>query len=182
VQKFCKEDIKKFINFIGDDPNRDELKNTPDNVLESIKYCFSGYSVTQPEKLINKIELTQKNNDIILIKNIDFFSFCEHHILPIFGKISIGYIADRYITGIGSLIKVVNCYTKRLQIQERICMQIATLLDKLLEPHGVAVIIDAKHMCAMCNNNILFTTIHKTGVFNEDNNQLEKFISLINTN
>lgn len=179
MPKLCKEDIRRFIRFIGDDPDRDELKNTPDNVLNSIEHYFSSYSITNPEDLVHRLEATEKSNDIILVKNIDFVSFCEHHILPISGKINVGYIPDKFIAGIGSIGNAVKFYTRRLQIQERICAQIANLLDQTLEPKGVAIMIEARHMCVMCENNISFITLHKTGAFKEDNQQMQNFLSLI---
>ena len=181
VQKLYKKLIKDFIKFIGDDPERDGLRSTPEKILESLDYYFSGYKVKNPEQLITKIEVAEKNNSIILLKNIKFYSFCEHHVLPIIGKVNVGYIADGYIAGIGDIIKLVSAYTRRLQVQERICFQIANCLQQSLIPLGVIDHVKAQHMCLMRPGDTSVATVHTTGVFSKDNYQYQNFLSLINS-
>lgn len=181
-----KELIEEFIRFIGDNPAREGLQETPAKVLESLEHFFSGYNIENPKELINKIKLVEKNNNIIIIKSIDFYSFCEHHILPIIGKINIGYVANQYIASIGSLIRIVSAFTKRLQLQERIAAQISEAIEEILDPLGVITHIEAKHMCLRQPNNISIVTLHTTGIFstehNHHNNNGNNVINNVNNN
>ncbi len=144
--KIYDEFFQQFFYDIGEDSYREGLKRTPNRVIESWKHLYSGYDKNPIELLQNSL-----NNDIcdemIVLKNVEFYSMCEHHILPFFGEISIGYIPDKKLVGISKLAQLVEIYSHRLQIQERFTTQIADTIMQILEPKGVMVVAKATHLC-----------------------------------
>lgn len=136
--------IKDIIRYIGDNPEREGLLETPKRVVKSYEKLFGGYK-KNPESILKTF--TSDNNEMIILKNIEFYSMCEHHIIPFFGKISIGYIPNGKIIGVSKLARLVEIYSRRLQIQERLVEQIANSLVKYLNPLGVMVTAEAKHLC-----------------------------------
>ncbi|CEI85456.1 GTP cyclohydrolase I FolE [Ehrlichia minasensis] len=173
----AEEAINLLIRWIGDDPTRMELTGTAKRVLNIYKKFFSGYQV-DVLSMQDTVLLAENYNGMIIVKNTEFTSYCEHHIVPIRGKIDIGYIPDKLIFGLGKVIKLINCFTKRLQLQERLTMEIANALDCYLSPKGVIVSIEAVHDCIACceeidKNNLDLQTTCVIGVF-KDNMDLRK--------
>lgn len=143
-----KEYLKAILNYIGDDSEREGLRDTPDRILKSWKELFSGYNQNLQDIL--KTFKDGACNEMVILKNIEFTSFCEHHFLPFSGFCSIGYIPDGQVIGISKLARLVDMYAKRLQIQERMTKQIASALMNILNPLGCMVIIEATHLCMVC--------------------------------
>ena len=139
--------IQTIIRWIGDDPLREGLLDTPHRITESFKEFYSGYQIDPLSVLAKTFEEIEGYNDIIMLRRIPFISHCEHHMLPIIGKVSIGYLPYKRVVGISKLGHVVQAYSKRLQIQEKLTAQIANTIDEALQPRGVGVVIDADHAC-----------------------------------
>jgi len=135
-----------FLQIIGEDLKRQGLKETPKRVAKSWSYLLKGYK-EDPEKLIKSAIFRETSEDMICVKNIEFYSICEHHLLPFFGKCHIGYIPRGYIIGLSKLCRLVEIYSRRLQVQERMTREIAEMLQKYLNPRGVAVVMEAQHLC-----------------------------------
>jgi len=142
-----KELIEKLLVELGEDPSRKGLQNTPERVAKSLKFLTGGYWVNI-EELINGALYEDPNTDeMVIVKDIDVFSLCEHHMLPFFGKCHVAYIPDGKIIGISKIPRIVDAFGRRLQVQERLTMQIADSLSSILKPKGVAVVVDALHLC-----------------------------------
>ncbi|MDA9674469.1 GTP cyclohydrolase I, partial [Alphaproteobacteria bacterium] len=139
--------VKILIEYIGEDPNREGLLETPKRVIKSFKEFYAGYD-QNPEELLSKtFEDIEGYNDIVLLKNINFESHCEHHMVPIIGRASIGYYPNKRVVGISKLARVLDAFAKRLQTQETMTAQIVDCIDKALKPKGTAIFIDAEHHC-----------------------------------
>jgi len=180
------KNIKELITFIGDDPNREGLLETPRRVLSSYCELFSGYTWTDEliDEMLSKT-FTDINNydEIITCKNIEFVSFCEHHILPFTGIIHVGYLPNKKVIGLSKIPRLVDIYSKRLQIQERLTKQIADKFNEVIKPLGVGVIIEAKHMCVSCRGvkkeNSTMITSAMLGEFTNNHSLKEEFLKLI---
>lgn len=172
---------KQLLCEIGEDTNREGLKDTPKRIAKSFEKLFGGY-IQNPEDL--KAEFDGKNYDeMIICKNIDFYSTCEHHMQPFFGKIHIGYIPNEKIIGISKLPRIAEIYARRLQNQEKLTMQIADAINKLIKPKGVGVIIEGQHFCMMARGvekqNTVMTTSSCNGLFKTDAKTRSEFMKLI---
>jgi GTP cyclohydrolase IA len=159
--------IEELISLIGDDPNREGLKETPERVIKSFQELFSGYNANVQD-LFKTFE-DVKCNEMVILRGVEFISFCEHHILPFVGVAHIAYIPNGKVIGISKLARLLEVYTRRLQIQERICEQVTTAMDRELKPKGSACVLEAKHLC-MCargvnKQNSEMITSSLTGVF-----------------
>ena len=145
----CMELIIQILKAIGDDPGREGLKDTPYRVVKSWKELFEGYKQNPKEILSAVFEdgMNVMTDEIVMCKNIPFFSMCEHHMLPFSGVAHIGYLPSKKVVGLSKLARLVDCFGRRLQIQEKLCSQIADKLVEILQPQGVGVIIEAQHMC-----------------------------------
>lgn len=141
------ENVKNFLKWVGEDPNREGLKETPRRVLKMYKEFFSGYQLNSDEVLSKMFEEIEGYEGIVALRNIEFISHCEHHLLPFVGNISISYMPYKRVIGISKLARVVDIFAKRLQLQEKLTRQITTSIFNVLKPYGVAVKIDAKHFC-----------------------------------
>ncbi|MBI2597922.1 MAG: GTP cyclohydrolase I FolE [Candidatus Diapherotrites archaeon] len=141
-----KKDIERILINIGENPQRAGLKKTPERFLETWKFLTSGYSL-EIKKLVNGAVYTAEDNNMIVIKDIDFFSLCEHHLLPFFGKMHIGYIPRKKIIGLSKSPRMVEMFSRRLQVQERLIPQVANAIESAIKPDGVAVVADAIHTC-----------------------------------
>lgn len=141
-----KEIFYEFLKAIGEDPERIGLKKTPERLAKSWEYLLKGYR-EDPEELIKGAIFKEKCEDMICVRNIEFYSICEHHLLPFFGKCHIGYIPRNYIIGLSKLCRLVEIYARRLQVQERMTREIADMLQRHLDPAGVGVVIEAQHLC-----------------------------------
>jgi len=176
------EAIKALLQTIEEDPNRDGLKDTPRRVAEMYDELFQGYC-EKPEELLERV-FDEDHHEMVIEKDIDFFSLCEHHMVPFFGKVHIGYIPKGKIVGFSKLSRLVDCFAHRLQVQERLTTQIADTIQECLEPLGVIVVIEAKHLCMIMRGvkkaNVENITSAVRGVFAEkDNNARPEFLSLI---
>ncbi|QXK91956.1 GTP cyclohydrolase I [Neoehrlichia mikurensis] len=177
--------IKVLISWMGDDPNREGLLNTPKRVLNFYRKMFEGYQYN-PQDISIADELSNFCNytDLIILKNISFTSYCEHHIVPMKGNINIGYLPNESICGVGKMIKLLNIFVKRLQMQEKLTVQIAEFLNNFLLPKGVAVLIKATHECIACygeyyNNNLILQTHCMLGIFQHDVNIRKEFFDQV---
>jgi GTP cyclohydrolase I len=141
--------VRRQLELIGEDPNREGLKETPTRVVRSWSELFAGYSMRPEDVLVKDFE-RDGYDEMILCRNVQFFSTCEHHLQPFFGKAHVGYVPDERVIGISKLARLVEVFARRLQIQERLTEQIADALEKHLSPKGVAVVIEAQHFCMIC--------------------------------
>ena len=140
--------VTKLLSLIGEDPNREGLLRTPIRVAKAFETLTSGYSMSV-EQIVNNAIFTEKYDEIVSIKNIHFFSMCEHHLLPFFGIANIGYIPDGKVIGLSKIPRIVDMFARRLQLQERLTTQVAYCLNDILEPRGVAVVMEGFHLCMM---------------------------------
>jgi GTP cyclohydrolase IA len=173
---------KRILELIGEDPEREGLQRTPVRVAKAINFMTMGYS-QNPCEIINSAKFKEEYKQMVLVKDIDLYSLCEHHMLPFFGKAHVAYIPDGYITGLSKIARVVEAFSRRLQVQERLTTQIRDCLQDCLNPIGVAVVIEAQHMCMQIRGvqkqNSVTTTSAFTGIFLEQMNTREEFIHLI---
>jgi GTP cyclohydrolase I len=140
------ESVKEILHAIGEDPAREGLVKTPHRVAKAYGHIFGGYT-KDPEKILNSALFKTTNDEMVVVKNIEFYSMCEHHMLPIIGTASIGYIPNGKVTGLSKLPRVVDVFARRLQIQENMTEQIANAIQNAISPKGVGVVITARHMC-----------------------------------
>jgi GTP cyclohydrolase IA len=144
----AKKAIIEVIKAIGEDPEREGLKNTPDRVSRMYAELLSGYS-TDPQKIVNGALFNINYDEMVLVRDIEFYSLCEHHMLPFLGRAHVAYIPKGKVIGLSKIPRIVDMYARRLQVQERMTRQIADFLQETLEPHGVAVVVEAMHLCSM---------------------------------
>jgi GTP cyclohydrolase I len=174
--------IEQLLVHIGEDPKRDGLRRTPHRVAEAYRYLTSGYT-QDVDAILSKAIFKEKYNEMVIVREIDFFSLCEHHLLPFFGKVHIAYIPKGKIIGLSKLPRIVEVFARRLQVQERMTQQIADTLFTALKPAGVAVVIEARHLCMMMRGvekqNSVATTSAMLGEFHEDNKTRIEFLTLI---
>jgi len=142
------ESVEKIIRAIGEDPNREGLLNTPKRVAKAYEELLEGYRI-DPVKLLNNATFDVKYDDMIIIRDIEFYSLCEHHMLPFLGRAHVAYIPDGKIIGLSKIPRIVDMFSRRLQVQERMTRQIADYLNEILHPRGVAVVMEGMHLCAM---------------------------------
>ncbi|MBI2209698.1 MAG: GTP cyclohydrolase I FolE [Deltaproteobacteria bacterium] len=176
------EHIRSILKALGEDPDREGLKKTPERVSEALTFLTRGYR-TDPDKVINDALFTEEYEEMIVQKDIDFFSLCEHHLLPFFGKAHVAYIPRHKIVGVSKLARLVDVYARRLQVQERLTNQIATTIMGKLDPMGVAVVIEAEHLCMRMRGvekqNSLIITSALLGVFRSRQETRAEFMNLI---
>jgi GTP cyclohydrolase I len=189
IEKYDEENIRelstiyyKVLSLIGEDPEREGLIRTPERVAKAITFLTMGYSMN-PCEIINSAKFKEEYRQMVLVKDIDIYSMCEHHMLPFFGKAHVAYIPDGYITGLSKIARVVEAFSRRLQVQERLTTQIRNCIQDCLNPLGVAVVIEAQHMCMQIRGvqkqNSVTTTSAFTGIFLEQLNTREEFVHLI---
>jgi len=154
----AEEAVRTLIRWAGDDPNREGLLGTPDRVVRSYREFFGGYEEDPTEILKRTFEEVEGYDEVVMLRDIRFESHCEHHMVPIIGKVHVGYLPDKRVVGISKLARVVDAYARRLQIQEKLTAQIANTLQEILQPRGVAVVIEAAHQCMTTRG------VHKAGV------------------
>ena len=175
------EHYKKIIGLLGEDPNREGLKNTPMRVAKSLQFLLQGYD-QDPEEILRSAMFNEDYKQMVIVKDIEIYSMCEHHMLPFIGKAHIGYIPNGYITGLSKIARVVDAYARRLQVQERLTTQIKECIQNTLNPLGVAVVIEAQHLCMQMRGvqkqNSTTTTSDFTGAFERVATR-EEFIRLI---
>jgi len=175
------ENYRESIGLLGEDPTREGLLKTPERVAKSMQYLTQGYQI-DPKAILNSAKFHEEVSEMIIVKDIELFSLCEHHMLPFFGKAHVAYIPNGWITGLSKIARVVDTYSRRLQVQERLTTQILNAIKETLEPLGVAVVIEASHLCMMMRGvqkqNSVTTTSAFWGEF-EKNESRSEFIRLI---
>ena len=175
---------KEVLQHITPNPNREGLEKTPLRVAKSFDFLMAGY-YSDPEEILASAIFHEDYRQMVLVKDIEVYSMCEHHLLPFFGKAHVAYIPDGKITGLSKIARVVDCFARRLQVQERMTMEIRDCIQKALAPMGVAVVIEAQHLCMMMRGvqkqNSITTTSAFTGIFLKDHRTREEFIHLIGT-
>jgi len=176
------EHYKQIIQLLGEDVNREGLLKTPERVARSLQFLMQGYEQS-PEEIIKSAMFTENYRQMVIVKDIDFYSMCEHHMLPFFGKAHIAYIPNKQITGLSKIARIVEVYARRMQVQERMTTQIKECIQKTLNPMGVMVIIEAQHLCMQMRGvqkqHSITTTSDFTGVFEQAKTR-EEFMNLIN--
>jgi GTP cyclohydrolase I len=174
---------KKILDLIGEDSSREGLLETPIRVAKAIQFLVQGYN-TEPHEIIKSAKFKEDYQQMVLVKDIELHSLCEHHMIPFFGRAHIAYIPNGYITGLSKIARVVDAYARRLQIQERLTVQIRDCIQETLNPVGVAVVIEAQHMCMIMRGvqkiNSVTTTSAFTGEFLKEPTR-EEFIHLISS-
>ena len=174
----------RVLQLLGEDPEREGLKRTPLRVAKSMNFLTNGYNMNA-EEILSSAMFKEEYKQMVIVKDIDIYSMCEHHMLPFFGKAHVAYIPDGYITGLSKIARVVEAFSRRLQVQERLTTQIRNCIQETLHPLGVAVVIEAQHMCMQIRGiqkqNSVTTTSAFTGIFLNELNTREEFIHLIGT-
>ena len=174
--------IEKLLMEMGEDPSREGLKNTPERVEKSLKFLTSGYMVNIDE-LVNGALYHENYDEMVIVKDIDIFSLCEHHMLPFLGKCHVAYLPNGKIIGLSKIPRIIDAFSRRLQVQERLTNQIAECLENILQPKGVAVVIEALHMCismrGVQKQSSYTTTSSMLGSFKSDARTRSEFLSLI---
>ncbi|MCK9628365.1 MAG: GTP cyclohydrolase I FolE [Bacteroidales bacterium] len=175
---------KEALSLIGEDPEREGLQLTPIRVARSIQFLTQGYEM-DGASILNSAKFKEDYKQMVIVKDIELYSMCEHHMLPFYGKAHVAYIPNGYITGLSKIARVVEAYARRLQVQERLTVQIRDCIQNTLNPLGVAVVIEASHMCMQIRGvqkqNSVTTTSAFTGAFLKDIRTREEFMSLIGT-
>ncbi|MFM7408531.1 MAG: GTP cyclohydrolase I FolE [Cuspidothrix sp.] len=177
--------VRTLLIGLGENPDREGLKDTPKRVVKALKFLTSGYDQSVDE-LLNGAVFTEDSNEMVLVRDIDIFSSCEHHILPVIGRAHVAYIPNGKVIGLSKIARICEMYARRLQVQERLTLQIADALQGLLKPQGVAVVIEATHMCMVMRGvqkpGSWTVTSAMRGVFSEDSRTREEFMNLIRHN
>ncbi len=177
------EDLyRQLIENIGEDPEREGLQKTPHRAAKAMQYLTRGYTQNL-ESVINGAIFESESNDMIIVRDIEFYSLCEHHLLPFFGKCHIGYIPQGKILGVSKLARVVDMFARRLQIQERLCMNISQTIMEVTDAEGVGVVIEAQHLCMLMRGvqkqNSVMTTSSMLGSFRDEAETWQEFLQLI---
>ena len=175
--------MRTLISWAGDDPDREGLRETPSRVVRAHEEFFAGYA-TDPEEFLEKtFEEVEGYDEMVTVRDIDLMSHCEHHMVPIIGKVHVAYLPRARVVGLSKLARVVEAYARRLQIQEKLTVQIADTIDRVLQPKGVAVVVEAGHQCmttrGVRKSGSVTVTSRMTGAFRENVTTREEFLSMI---
>jgi GTP cyclohydrolase I len=175
--------VRLMMESVGEDPNREGLLKTPERVRKSFEFIYGGYK-QDPKEILSSALFSSSNNEMVLIKDIELYSTCEHHLLPIIGRAHVAYIPDGKVVGLSKIPRVVDVFSRRMQIQEQLTEQIADAIMETIEPKGVAVVIQARHMCMEMRGvekiNSTTTSSALRGLFKKDEKTRAEFFSLIN--
>ena len=181
-RKKLEMNTKNLLELLGEDPSREGLLNTPKRVAKAWEFLTKGYNENLDE-LINNAIFEGESKDMVIVKNIEFYSLCEHHMIPFYGKAHIGYIPDGKIIGLSKLARITDLFSQRLQVQERLTNQIAQCLQEVLNPRGVAVVLEGKHFCMLSRGvqkqNSIATSSSMLGIFREKESTRNEFLKLI---
>jgi len=176
--------VTKVLELLGENPQREGLLKTPSRVAKALKFLTEGYD-QDPEEILNQALFTTSNDEMVLVRDIEFYSMCEHHMLPIIGRAHVAYIPNGKVVGLSKIPRIVNVYARRLQIQEQMTEQIADAISATIKPKGVAVVLHARHMCMEMRGvqKINSTTVSSAlrGLFKSDERTRNEFYNLINT-
>ena len=174
--------VHQLLESLGEDPQRNGLQDTPKRVAKSFAYLTQGYR-QDIDELLNGALFPIEYDEMVIVRDIDFFSLCEHHLLPFFGKCHVGYIPSKHVVGLSKIPRVVDAFSRRLQVQERLTVQIAHTLQHKLKPHGVGVVMEARHLCMSMRGvekqNTVAVTSEMLGVFRKQQQTREEFLKLI---
>ena len=173
---------REILRLLGEDPEREGLLKTPERVAKAMSFITKGYT-EDPIEIIKSAIFKEEYKQMVLVKDIELYSICEHHMLPFYGKAHVAYIPNGYITGLSKIARAVECFARRLQVQERLTVQIRDSIQEALNPMGVAVVIEASHMCMQMRGvekqSSATTTSAFTGIFLSDHRTREEFMTLI---
>lgn len=176
------QSVRNMLEYLGEDVNREGLEKTPARVKKAWEFMCSGYS-QDPQAIIQSALFTSSNDEMVVVKDIEFYSMCEHHMLPIIGKAHVAYIPNGKVVGLSKIPRVVDVFARRLQIQEQLTEQIADAINHAIKPLGVAVVIDARHMCMEMRGveKICSTTVTSAlrGIFKKEKKTKDEFLSII---
>ena len=176
--------VKSMMLHVGEDPEREGLQDTPARVRKAFEFMYGGYK-EDPKAILEKALFTTSNDEMVLVKDIEFYSNCEHHLLPIIGRVHVAYIPNGKVVGLSKIPRVVNVFARRMQIQEQLTEQIADAIMGTIQPKGVAVVIQARHMCMEMRGvqkiNSTTTSSALRGLFKKDEKTRSEFFSLINS-
>jgi GTP cyclohydrolase I len=174
--------VEETLRLLGEDPDREGLLRTPERVADSLRFLTSGYSQSL-EDVVGGAVFAETYEEMVLVKDIELYSLCEHHLLPFFGKAHVAYLPNGRILGLSKLARLVDIFARRLQVQERLTTQVAEAIDEVLQPHGVAVVIEAAHLCMMMRGiqkqNSQTLTSCMLGSFRDDEKSRAEFLELI---
>ena len=174
--------VKQLLTVLGEDPKRSGLEETPKRVAKALTFFTKGYQ-EDIDNLVNDALFPIQYDEMVIVRDIDFFSLCEHHLLPFFGKCHVGYIPDKQVVGLSKIPRIVDAFSRRLQVQERLTVQIAETLQAKLKPIGVGVVVEARHLCMMMRGvekqNTLAVTSHMLGAFRKQQQTRDEFLKLI---
>jgi GTP cyclohydrolase I len=174
--------VRRLLVQLGEDPNREGLRRTPERFEKALRFLTSGYR-QEPEKILNGAVFSVCYDQMVVVKDIEVFSLCEHHLLPFFGKCHVGYIPSKRVIGLSKIARLVNLYARRLQIQERLTSQIAKAIEENLSPEGVGVVIEARHLCMVMRGvekqHSSAVTSAMLGAFRENKQTRDEFLSFV---
>jgi GTP cyclohydrolase IA len=174
--------VRRVLQLLGEDPERDGLRHTPERFEKALRYLTSGYHL-DPEKILNGAMFTVCYDQMVVVKDIEVYSLCEHHMLPFFGKCHVAYIPDKKVVGLSKIPRLVNMFARRLQIQERLTNQVAQAIQQKISPLGVGVVIEARHLCMVMRGvekqHSQAVTSAMLGAFRENKQTRDEFLSLI---
>lgn len=178
------EAVTKVLELLGEDPTREGLLKTPNRVAKALKFLTEGYA-QDPKEILGEALFSTSNDEMVLVRDIEFYSMCEHHMLPIIGRVHVAYIPNGKVVGLSKIPRIVNVFARRLQIQEQMTEQIADAILETIKPKGVAVVVHARHMCMEMRGvqKINSTTVSSAlrGLFKSDERTRNEFYNLINT-
>jgi GTP cyclohydrolase IA len=174
--------IEELLRELGEDPRREGLLRTPGRVARAFEFITQGYQ-QDPQKILNDAVFEESYNEMVIVKDIDFFSLCEHHMLPFFGRAHVAYVPNGRIVGLSKIARLVEMYSRRLQVQERLTNEIAHVIEKVLQPRGVAVILEGQHLCMMMRGvqkqNSYAISSAMLGEFESDPKTRSEFVQLV---
>jgi len=174
--------VREMLKYVGEDPDREGLLRTPHRVAEAYRFLTHGYE-QDANTILNNAVFDEDYDDMVVVKDIEFYSMCEHHLLPFYGKVHVAYIPNGRIVGLSKIPRLVEMFSRRLQVQERLTTQIAQVVQEALEPRGVAVVVEGMHMCMMMRGvqkqNAAMVTSHVMGLFRDDRATRQEFMALV---
>jgi len=174
--------VYQLLEQLGEDPEREGLKDTPKRVSKALRFLTGGNRITV-EEVLNEALFTVKYDEMVIVRNIELYSMCEHHMLPFFGKCHVGYLPSDQVIGLSKIPRIVDMFARRLQVQERLTQQIADTIREAIKPRGVAVVIEAQHLCMMMRGiekqNSKMVTSAMIGAFRNDSRSRSEFLSLV---
>ena len=173
---------EKILDILGEDKNREGLINTPERVAKSMVFLSLGYDM-DPAQILNSAKFKEEYSEMVMVNGTEFYSLCEHHMLPFFGKVHVAYIPDGEIVGLSKIPRVIDIFARRLQVQERLTVEIRKCIDETLKPKGVAVVIEAQHLCMQMRGvqkqGAITRTMDVSGAFKKDRDKLDEFLNAI---